>query len=148
MPECFTQPFLHRAQRFHLLTVQRKVPGLPLAWLPTPSAGFQFERGGVGKRSSLINLPSGRLAVWPSQHNLLWSKYAIQARQKWRRSLTVGTQSLLLAYRMRRMLSKITGNKGTKINLAPDLFGALAVCDEHPSTANHQADSFALLIRD
>ncbi len=91
--------FLHRAQP--------KTRG-PKVFLecrrPTASIGVNFvrhERGGAGKRRSLISSFSGCLTAWPKQRSFLSMSCAgMLVTRRRRRNPTVGTQSLRLMCRM------------------------------------------------
>ncbi len=106
--DTFTQSFLHRAwpktrspeigSRSALIVVAHV-----FSW---PAARLRHVRGGVGRRRSLINSRSGRLAACPNQRSLLCTSGAgMLVRQRRRRRSADGTESLRLTRRMRRMLS-------------------------------------------
>ncbi len=106
--ETFTQSFPHRAWlkiRGPESGSRSVLSGVThvFSW---PPARLRHIRGGVGRRWSLISLPSGCLAAWPNQWSVLFESSAgILVRQRRRCISTDGTQSLHLTRRMRRVLS-------------------------------------------
>ncbi len=101
--DTFTQSCLHRAW------LKTRGPEIGSSSAKTVVAHVftwpPARQGGVGRRKSLISLPSGRLSAYPNQRSLLCTSSAwMLVRQRRRRSSTDGTQSLRLTCRMRRML--------------------------------------------
>ncbi len=116
---------------------------------------FHHERGGAGKRRSLISSPLGCLAAWPNQQSLLWmSRAGMLVTRKRRRSSVVGTKPLRLTCRVRRMLLLLllllrhgSPEGHPRIALGYFTLKALLVCPPHAIVMRlHGRDSYAVIL--